>query len=69
MPFIITATTEQGAASFQRDTPLSAHEKAVELQRRGERDVLISSPDGQLYAPADFDRLFVQDPDIDAPQP
>ncbi|UIJ73361.1 hypothetical protein [Aurantimonas sp. HBX-1] len=68
MPFIITATTEHGAVSFQRDSPLSAHEKALELQRLGERDVLISGPDGELHAPADFDRLFVQDPDPDLPE-
>lgn len=68
MAFIITAATEQGAVSVQRDTPLAAHEQALDLARRGGRDVLISDPEGQLYVPAEFDRLFIRDPDLDNPQ-
>jgi hypothetical protein len=35
------------------------------LQREGQRDVLISGPTGELFAPADFERLFVRADDLD----
>jgi hypothetical protein len=65
MPFIVTAATERGALSFQLDSSLSAYEKAVALQREGQRNVLISGPTGELFAPADFERLFVRADDPD----
>lgn len=61
MPFMITATSDSGAVSIQRDTAVAAKETALRLQAEGMRDVLITDPTGQLYAPADFERLFTQD--------
>ena len=61
MAYLITATNENGAVSVQRDTAVAALEQATLMTQRGMMDVLITDPKGQLYPPAEFERLFVQD--------
>jgi hypothetical protein len=62
MPFFVTATSSESALSIQVETPAAAAAKARELSAAGMLDVLIADPKGQIYSPAEFDRLFLQTP-------
>ena len=58
MIFIVTGDAENGPVSVTCESAAAALEGARVLSDRGARDVLIDA-NGQEYAPADFDRLFV----------
>ena len=58
MVFIVTGDGENGPVSITCHSPASALEQARQLSDRGVRGILIDA-EGQEYAPADFDRLFV----------
>jgi hypothetical protein len=58
MVFIVTGDGENGPVSITCHSPASALEQARLLSDRGVRNILIDAQ-GQEYAPADFDRLFV----------
>jgi hypothetical protein len=59
MVFIVTGHAESGPVSYACDTAAGALERARWFAERGIRDLLIDA-DGQEYAPADFQRLFVE---------
>ena len=59
MIFIVTGDGEHGPVSTTCDSPLAALQQARRLSDEGARNVLIDA-DGQEYAPADFQRLFVE---------
>jgi hypothetical protein len=59
MIFIVTGDGEHGPVSTTCETPVAALQRARRLADEGARNVLIDA-DGQEYAPADFQRLFVQ---------
>ena len=59
MIFIITGEGEKGPVSSTCQTPVAALQRAQRLADEGARNVLIDA-DGKEYAPADFDRRFVQ---------
>ena len=58
MIFVVIGTGEAGPVSRTCETAAAALEQARRLNEQGIRDVL-SDADGQDYAPADFDRLFI----------
>jgi hypothetical protein len=58
MIFVVIGTGEAGPISRTCETAAAALEQARRLTEQGIRDVLIDA-NGQEYAPADFDRLFV----------
>jgi hypothetical protein len=58
MVFIVTGDGENGPVSITCHSAASALEQARRLSDRGVRNILIDAQ-GQEYAPADFDRLFV----------
>ncbi len=59
MYFIVTGQGETGPVSRTCDSAASALEQARRAADQGVRDVLIDA-DGQEYAPADFQRRFVE---------
>ena len=59
MIFIITAEGEHGPVSTSGETAAATLQRARRLADEGARNVLIDA-DGQEYAPAEFERLFVQ---------
>lgn len=65
MIFIITGEGENGPVSVTCETPVAALTRARLLSDEGIRDVLIDA-DGQEFAPADFNRLFVEKGRADA---
>ena len=54
---MIHGTDTSGSVSLRRDTPSAALKKASELIADGCWDVQITTPDGQVYAETEFDRL------------
>jgi hypothetical protein len=58
MIFVVIGTGEAGPVSRTCETAAAALEQARRFNEQGIRDVLIDA-DGQEYAPADFDRLFI----------
>ncbi|MBL0406838.1 hypothetical protein JKG68_23110 [Microvirga aerilata] len=59
MIFIITGERENEPVSTTARTPVAALQQSRRLADEGVRNVLIDA-DGQEFAPADFNRLFVQ---------
>ncbi len=59
MIFIVTGNGESGPVSYACDTAAGALERARWFADHGIRDLLIDA-DGQEYASADFQRLFVE---------
>jgi hypothetical protein len=59
MVFIITGEGENGPVSTTCATALAALQQARRLADEGVRNLLIDA-DGQEFAPADFQRLFVE---------
>ena len=59
MIFIVTGDGEHGPVSTTCETPVAALQQARRLADDGIKGVLIDA-DGQEYAPADFQRLFIQ---------
>ncbi len=59
MRLIVTAHTADGSASHQLSSPETALEKARALAAEGHEDIVITDINGRDYAPAEFDRLFV----------
>ena len=59
MIFITTGDGEKGPVSSTCQTPVAALQRAQRLADEGARNILIDA-DGMEYAPADFDRRFVQ---------
>ena len=59
MIFIITGEGEKGPVSSTCQTPVAARQRAQRLADEGARNILIDA-DGTEYAPADFNRRFVQ---------
>ena len=59
MIFIITGEGEKGPVSSTCQTPVAALQRAQRLADEGVRNILIDA-DGTEYAPADFNRRFVQ---------
>ena len=59
MIFIVSGSGETAPVSRTCATPIAALEQARRLTDQGIRDVLIDA-DGQEYAPADFNRLFIE---------
>jgi hypothetical protein len=59
MVFIVTGEGENGPVSTTCETALAALQQARRLADEGVRNVLIDA-DGQEFAPADFNRLFVE---------
>ncbi len=59
MIFIVTGNGESGPVSYACATAVGALERARWFADRGIRDLLIDA-DGQEYAPADFQRLFIE---------
>ncbi len=59
MIFIVSGSGETAPVSRTCATAVAALEQARRLGDQGVRDVLIDA-DGQEYAPADFNRLFVE---------
>ncbi len=59
MIFIVSGSGETALVSHMCQTPVAALEQARRLTEQGVRDVLIDA-DGQEYAPADFNRLFIE---------
>ena len=57
--FIVTGDGEHGPVSKTCDSPLAAVQQSRKLADEGVRNVLIDA-DGQEFAPADFQRLFVE---------
>ena len=58
MIFIVMGEGENGPVSTTSDTAVAALQQARRLADEGARNVLIDAS-GQEYAPADFERLFV----------
>jgi hypothetical protein len=58
MIFVVIGAGEAGPVSRTCKTAAAALEQARRLTEQGIRDVLIDA-NGQEYAPADFDRLFI----------
>jgi hypothetical protein len=59
MIFIVTGEGENGPVSTTCETAVAALQSARRLADEGARNVLIDA-DGQEFAPADFDHLFVR---------
>ena len=59
MIFIVSGSGETALVSRTCLTPVAALEQARRLSDQGVRDVLIDAY-GQEYAPADFNRLFIE---------
>jgi hypothetical protein len=59
MIFIITGERENEPVSTAARTPVAALQQSRRLADEGARNVLIDA-DGQEFAPADLNRLFVQ---------
>jgi hypothetical protein len=59
MIFIVSGSGETAPVSRTCKTPVAALEQARRLSDQGVRNVLIDA-DGQEYAPADFNRLFIE---------
>jgi hypothetical protein len=59
MIFIVSGSGETALVSRTCQTSVAALEQARRLTDQGVRDILIDA-DGQEYAPADFNRLFVE---------
>lgn len=59
MIFIVSGSGETAPVSRTCKTPVAALEQARLLTDQGIRNVLIDA-DGQQFAPADFNRLFVE---------
>ena len=59
MIFIVSGQSETAPVSRTCETAVAALEQARRLNDQGLRDVLIDA-DGQEYAPADFNRLFIE---------
>ncbi len=59
MIFVVTGEAENGPVSTTCETAVAALERARQLADGGARDVLIDAG-GQEYAPADFNRRFVE---------
>ena len=59
MSFFIQGTDTSGSISLRRDTTAAAVKKAVELIADGCWDVLITTPDGRVYASTEFDQLQI----------
>jgi hypothetical protein len=66
MIFVVTGQGENGPVSFTCDTAAGSLDRARWYADRGVKDLLIDAG-GHEYAPADFDRLFVQPEAADAP--
>lgn len=58
MIFNVRASTSVGIAGFARDTAKTAIEKALELIRDGNEDVVITTPDDERYGPDRFDEML-----------
>ena len=65
MVFIVTGDGENGPVSLTCNSARAALERARGLAGEGVRDLLIDA-DGQEYAPADFNRLFIEPGPADA---
>ncbi len=59
MIFIVSGHSETAPVSRTCETAVGPLEQARRLSDQGLRDVLIDA-DGQEYAPADFNRLFIE---------
>ncbi len=59
MIFIVSGSGETAPVSRTCKTPVAALEQARRLSDQGVRNVLIDA-DGQEYAPADRNRLFIE---------
>jgi hypothetical protein len=59
MIFIVMGEGENGPVSTTSETAVAALQQARRLADEGARNVLIDAS-GQEYAPADFERLFVE---------
>ena len=59
MVFIVTGEGENGPVSTTCETAVAALQQARRLADEGVRNVLIDA-DGQEFAPADFQRLFIE---------
>jgi hypothetical protein len=55
--FFIQGTDTSGSISLRRDTTAAAVKKAGELIEDGCWDVQITTPDGRVYASAEFEQL------------
>jgi len=60
MQLIVTAQQGGRVVSFQRRSPVSALEKALELQKDGLDRVYITDITGRAYGPSDFAAYFVR---------
>jgi hypothetical protein len=70
MSFTVTASSRRGTVAFHRNTAVTALEMALGLVGERMDDVRVADAQGRMYAPADFDRCFVQNRGkVDAPRP